>query len=226
MKMPVAVTTEKFSDRTRSLLSLVNLHYAGVGALALLNLFLLVQMYVAWSAQSRSGPEAVAQQEVALKTAEVQVRPLQGLDSKIASATSDADRFYERRLPYAYSQVAAELGSLAKRDSVRLVRVQYAPNAVAEAGPADPQRELTEVKLDANLSGDYRGLVQFVNSLERDRLFFLIGGATLTGQQSGTVGLRLRLTTYLRPARTAELASAPAANEPPPLVSTTGGLVR
>ena len=29
-------------------------------------------------------------------------------------------------------------------------------------------------------------------------MFFLISGVTLTGQQSGTVGLRLELTTYLR----------------------------
>ena len=58
--------------------------------------------------------------------------------------------------------------------------------------------ELTEAKVDASLSGDYRQLVQFINSLERDKMFFLINGVTLTGQQVGTVGLRLRLTTYLR----------------------------
>jgi type IV pilus assembly protein PilO len=40
--------------------------------------------------------------------------------------------------------------------------------------------------------------VLFVNSLERDKMFFVITGVTLTGQQSGTVGLRVRLTTYLR----------------------------
>ena len=53
--------------------------------------------------------------------------------------------------------------------------------------------------MDASLSGDYRPLVLFINSLERDKMFFLIDGVSLTGQQSGTVGLRLRLTTYLRP---------------------------
>ena len=50
----------------------------------------------------------------------------------------------------------------------------------------------------ASLSGDYKPLVLFVNGLERDKMFFLITGVTLTGQQSGTVGLRVRLTTYLR----------------------------
>ena len=52
--------------------------------------------------------------------------------------------------------------------------------------------------MDASLSGDYRPLVLFVNSLERDKMFFVITGVTLTGQQSGTVGLRVRLTSYLR----------------------------
>jgi predicted alpha-1,6-mannanase (GH76 family) len=48
------------------------------------------------------------------------------------------------------------------------------------------------------LSGDYRPLVQFINTVERDKMFFVIDGVTLTGQQTGTVNLRLRLTTYLR----------------------------
>jgi hypothetical protein len=77
---------------------------------------------------------------------------------------------------------------------VKLIRVQYAyvPVLPGTAG------ELTEARMDASLSGDYRPLVLFVNSLERDKMFFLITGVTLTGQQSGTVGLRVRLTTYLR----------------------------
>jgi type IV pilus assembly protein PilO len=40
--------------------------------------------------------------------------------------------------------------------------------------------------------------VLFLNGLERDKMFFMIQALTLTGQQSGTVGLRVRLTSYLR----------------------------
>ena len=46
-----------------ALLTLVNLHYAGVALLALVNMFLLTQMYVAWRAQSTQGAEALAQQQ-------------------------------------------------------------------------------------------------------------------------------------------------------------------
>ena len=60
----------------------------------------------------------------------------------------------------------------------------------------DRPAELTEVRIDATLSGDYRPLVQFINSIERDKLFFVINTVTLNGQQSGTVNLRLGMKTY------------------------------
>jgi len=64
--------------------------------------------------------------------------------------------------------------------------------------PVTEDPSLTGLQMDARLSGDYRPLVEFLNALERDKRFFLIDGVGLTGQQSGTVNLRLRLTTYLR----------------------------
>jgi len=88
--------------------------------------------------------------------------------------------------------------------------------------------ELTEFRVDAGLSGDYRPLVQFINSLERDKMFFLIDSVTLTGQQSGTVNLRLRLKTYLRnrvPADEMEKGQRDSAN-PPDTASATGAAAK
>ena len=42
--------------------------------------------------------------------------------------------------------------------------------------------------------------MHFVNSLERDKTFFIIRAMALTGQQGGLVSLRLRVSTWLRPA--------------------------
>ena len=136
-------------------------------------------------------------QTVAMKTAEIAKQPLEGLDEKLTAATMDSDKFYETRLPSAYSDVLAELGALTKKQGVKLTRVQYAQAPVLDGSAG----ALTEVRMDASLNGDYRPLVLFMNSLERDKMFFLINGVTLTGQQSGMVGLRLKLTTYLRPAK-------------------------
>ena len=44
--------------------------------------------------------------------------------------------------------------------------------------------------------GDYLQLVRFINSLERDPLFFIIDSVDLGGEQSGVVKLQLKLETY------------------------------
>jgi hypothetical protein len=54
--------------------------------------------------------------------------------------------------------------------------------------------------MDAGLSGDYTAIMRFINGLERSQTFFVIRAMALTGQQSGTVNLRLQVSTWLRPA--------------------------
>jgi type IV pilus assembly protein PilO len=193
-KKRTAVATKQWAERARKLGTLLNLHIAGVMVLGLVNLYLLVHMAFTWRAATGDNAQALADQTIAMKTAEIARQPLEGLDEKLVQATKDADKFYKQRLPYANSDVVGELGALAKKQGVKLTRANYAYAPVLEGTAA----ELTEEKMDASLSGDYRPLVLFVNALERDKMFFLLTGVTLTGQQSGTVGLRLRLTTYLR----------------------------
>ena len=196
VKAPVVSTSnvQRVTERVRSLLTLLNLHFAGVAVLAVVLLYLLVKIGAAWTAAHSDDAAAMAQQTVTMKTAEIAAKPLQGLDAKLTSATGEADQFYAKRLPFAYSEVLGELGALTKKTGVKLSRVQYAEVPVLTGGKG----ALTEVAMDASLNGDYRPLVMFINGLERDKMFFLISGVTLTGQQSGTVGLRVRLTTFLR----------------------------
>jgi hypothetical protein len=191
-------------DRARVLLRPLNLHWAGVVLLALVNLYLLAQMALLWHSASNHSTDAFSQQHIALRTAEIAAQPLRGLDAKLARSTDEADKFSRQRLPASDSEVAAELGVLTKKENVRLTRAQY-PHAPALAGTAD---ELTEVRIEATLSGDYRSLVEFINSLERDKLFFVVTGVTLTSQQSGTVSLGLRLTTYERRANSVPPSAA------------------
>ena len=178
--------------RMRALLSPLNLHWAGVGLLALVNLYLLAQMGFLWQTSSRHNADAIEQQRIELKSAGMAAQPLRGLDAKLARATQDADHFTRQRLPESDSEVAAELGDLTKKQAVRLTRAQYTHSPVL-VGSAN---QMTEVRIDATLSGDYRPLVQFINSIERDKLFFVINTLTLTGQQTGVVNLRVGMKTY------------------------------
>lgn len=180
--------------RVRALLTPLNLHWAGVVVLSLLILYFFAQMAFVWQSASDHNTAAIDNQRLALRTAEIAALPLRGLDAKLTRATDEANQFSRQRLPEDDSEVAAELGTLTKQHAVRLTRAQYMhdPVLIGSAG------ELTEVRIDATLSGDYRPLMEVINALERDKMFFVIQGITLNGQQSGTVNLRLRMKTYER----------------------------
>ncbi len=203
----VAKRGPRLTDHARSLLTAVNLHFAGVAVLAVICLYLAIHLGFLVQQLHANNADAVAQQYAQLRAAEIAALPLRGLDVKLVDSTAQADAFYAQRLPYAYSQVAAELGALTKRENVRLSRVQYAQTpALTGTG------ELIEVRMDASLAGDYRPLVQLINTLERDKMFFVINGITFTGASNGQVNLRMRITTYLRQPRPEEpMADTPQA---------------
>jgi hypothetical protein len=170
----------------------LNFHIAGVVILLGVVLFLgtkaLVAIHEAGAAQS----DSFAQQQAQYAQLQARLAHLQGLPEKVDQARDDAAHFYEQRLAPNYSSMAAELGDLEVRNQVRLTRAQYMPAPAIDG--------VQEVRIDANLSGDYAPLMHFINDIERDKnhVFFIINGITLTGQQGGLVNLRLRMTTYLR----------------------------
>ena len=192
----------RLTGQARALLTAMNLHFAGVAALVVLDLYLLAHLLFVWQGLNSRNAEAIDQQRVEVRSAELAAKPLRGLDKKLVLSTEQANQFYQQRLPYAYSEVAAELGALTKRAGVHLNTVQYAQTGVLSGRDA-----LTEVRMDAGVSGDYRPIVEFINSVERDKMFFLIIGINLTGQQTGQVNLRIRLTTYLRAPNAEESAT-------------------
>jgi type IV pilus assembly protein PilO len=183
----------RLTVQARALLTTMNIHFAGVAALVVLDLYLIAHLFLVWQGLKAHNAAAIDQERVQMLSAQLAAKPLRGLDTKLADSTKAADIFYQKRLPYEYSQVLAELGALTKNNGVRLTRVQYAQEPELTGTDA-----LIQVRMDASVSGDYRPIVQFVNAAERDKMFFLITGMNLTGQQTGQVNLRLRLTTYLR----------------------------
>ncbi len=192
----------RLTARARALLTAMNLHFAGVAALIVLDLYLIIHLAFVWQGLSGANADAIDRQRVQMTAAELAAKPLRGLDQKLVVSTADADAFYQKRLPYATSQVVAETGDLAHRAGVHWTRAQYTYLPVLSGTNA-----LTEVHMDASVSGDYRPIVQFINSVERDKLFFVINGINLTGQQTGQVSLRIRLTTYLRAPNARELSA-------------------
>lgn len=167
-------------------------HYAGLAVLVLVVSFLAVRFALDWSVTDSSSNGALAGKQLELKAKEMETAPLRGLDKRVAASREQIRDFYAKRIPANYSSIATRIGELEVKSGVRLSRVQYAQ------GPAGT--DLTEITMDAGISGEYPQIMRFVNGLERDQTFFVIRTMALTGQQGGMVNLRLRLSTWMRPA--------------------------
>ena len=196
MRLPSGVTVPPFSNaedrrqRWQRVMTPLNYHIAGAVVLLLLCLYLAVRLLLLSGNTGSAGDEAIVTAQARVAAAELAAKPLRGVDTKLQASDAEAARFYQDRLPYAYSDVAAQLGALAKRDNVRLSRASYVHSL-----PADG---VTELRIDASVSGEYRSLAEFINGVERDRSFFLIENLALSGAQNGLVNLQFRIGTYIR----------------------------
>ena len=180
--------------RTRPfrLLTQLNLHVAVVSLLLLFDLVLGTRLLVAWH-DSHSDQSAQYNADLATYAQlQAQSARLQALPGQLAGSRRQADTFVSARIPGSDSEVLAELGVLTTRNHVRLSRANYVPRPAISG--------LVEMRMDANVSGDYTAVMHFVNDVERDRnhAFFIIRSIVLTGQQGGLVNLRIVMTTYLR----------------------------
>lgn len=170
-------------------------HAAGAAVLLILMVVLGTRFALDWAAIRSSSSDAFASKQVDLKAMEMQTAPLRGLDKRTAHSRELIGYFYQNRIPANYSSFAIPFGELQVKSGVHVTRIGYSQG---KPGP-----DLTEIFIDANLIGDYPQIMHFVNSLERDKIFFVVRQMNLTGQQGGLVNLRLQVSTWMRNAAAA-----------------------
>ena len=127
--------------------------------------------------------------ELQLKTK--QVEPLRGMDKKIVLAQQQIDAFYKERLPERDSAIVEALYRVAAQSGVKIDAYKSTQKEPEGVG-------LIPVEVDAELSGNYLQLVRYVNSVERDQVFFIVNSVDLGGQQGGIVKLGIKLETFLK----------------------------
>jgi type IV pilus assembly protein PilO len=120
-----------------------------------------------------------------------QVEPLRGMDKKIVVARQQIAEFYRDRLPSQDSAISEALGRVAAQSGVTIGHIKYTVKDTEAVG-------LTPIQVDADFSGNYLQLVRFINSLERDQLFFIVNSVSLGGEQAGVVRLQMKLRTFLK----------------------------
>jgi len=160
-----------------------------IAALLAVDIVAVVLLFSPLVGSERSRREQLDQlwQELQRKTHEAE--PLKNVDQKIVVATQQVDDFYKNRLPAQDSAIYDELGKVAKQSGVKIGQIR-------SKGKDTDQVGLRPVEIQADFSGDYLQLVRFINSLERDPLFFIIDSVELGGEQGGVVKLQLKLETY------------------------------
>jgi Tfp pilus assembly protein PilO len=187
--MSVLRTAPTWRER---LTSPLNWHIAGFSVLLVVVIVLGVRLGLDWAATNGRSTDALAGKQIELKALDMQTAPLRGLDKRAEIARDEIKTFYDKRIPPNYSSIDIRIGELQLKSGVRLSRVQYTHG--------QPGADLTEISIDTGISGNYPDIMHFINSLERDQMFFSIRAMQLAGQQGGQVNLRLRVSTWLRPA--------------------------
>jgi type IV pilus assembly protein PilO len=172
-----------------------------IGGLALL---LAADVAFAYFTMRLSGSREVRQQTLA-----TQARQLALVKADVARATDiqkrtpdvlkELDEFEGSLLPSSkgYSVVTQEINEFAKETHILIEDVKFQQKEVSG-------RDLTELGLVVSINGDYGGIVQFLNRLQRSKSVYIIDGLEVepnTGQgPAGQLKLSLHLRTYFRKA--------------------------
>jgi Tfp pilus assembly protein PilO len=139
----------------------------------------------------RAGQRKVQDLSQELRTKDREVVPLRGMDKKVVAAKQEVAGFWNERLPSSYAIISERLGKVSSETGVTLTTGRYKAESADVAG-------VQRIVIDASISGDYLQVVRFINSIEREKTFFLIDGVALGQQQGGTVSLQIRMETFLR----------------------------
>jgi len=117
--------------------------------------------------------------------------PPQTVDARVKQAREEIAHFYEDRFPSSASSIFEQLGKVATENHVHLSQANYKTSDTDMPG-------LQQVLIGATLSGSYPDVMKFINSLERDKMFFIVDNVNLGDQSSGTVRLNLMVESYMR----------------------------
>jgi len=124
----------------------------------------------------------------------------QDIRQKIPAIQKDCDQFEQSLYPAStgYSSVTAELGSIASKSGLQLESRNFHQSEVKG-------RALTEVEVEAVVSGSYTGVVRFLNGLQRSANVYAVetlAAKSEVAQQgaTGEVRVTLHIKTFFRTA--------------------------
>jgi type IV pilus assembly protein PilO len=172
---------------------------AGLGLLLFADIALGVYNWRAVSSSS-TPQQALDRQTMQMKLLKKDIKDAQEIREKFPAIQKGFDQF-EASLPAVnkgYSSVDAELGAIARKASVTLTNVRFHQKDISA-------RNLSEIEIEATVSGDYTSVVHFLNGLQRSDNVYAVENLALASdtQNAGVVGplrVNLHMKTYFRAA--------------------------
>ena len=150
--------------------------------------------YSWYSARAQTSPKKQLEYEKSqYKFLKGDVERAQQLRDGIPAAQEDWDRF-EHSLPAAsagYSSVMGEIGELARKSGLRVDTLGFKPKDVAN-------HPLTEIQIEAAVSGNYASVAHFVNNLQGSSGLFIVDEMNLAAQNQPAAGGQLRVSLHMR----------------------------
>ncbi len=124
---------------------------------------------------------------------DAETRPTRDMDKKLVASREAIAGFYGSRLPANYSEISESLGKTATENHVTLSAVKYESKAAGVGG-------LNDIAVTLTLSGDYVSEMKFINSLERDKKFYVLDRVVIgdVGAESNQLRVEVQLETFLR----------------------------
>jgi type IV pilus assembly protein PilO len=145
-----------------------------------------------------SPQQEIAKQTALLKLLAADVKRAHEIQEAMPTTKADCERF-ENSLPPAgsgYSVISAEMEDVGRKAGLQIASLSFHPKELGSNG-------ITEVVLDASVSGNYKSVVEFLNGLQRSKNHYIVDDLSLAndraqGGSSSDVRVDLHLRSYFK----------------------------
>lgn len=152
---------------------------------------LLVAAMAFFIIRGRSFPATFQELRDQVQARKVSVVPPETVNNRLKEAREQISQFYEDRIPNSTATVFETVGKVASENNVRLQGANYSIDDTDMPG-------IRQLTIRANLNGGYTQAMKFINSLERNKLFFVVDRVGLAEQTGGQLRLTVDVHAYIR----------------------------
>lgn len=150
-------------------------------------------------ASSNMAPQRqLAAQSAVLRLLRADVKRARGIQQAVPKTKADCGLFEDSLPPVGtgYSVISAELQDFSQKAGLQIASLSFHPKDFTANG-------ITEVSLDAAITGDYKSVVRFLNRLQHSKNHYVVDDLTLANERVGLgtrtdVRVNLHMRSYFR----------------------------